>query len=584
MTVFIKKYWRYVLILCILAAAVFGLKTIIKTRSDAVEESEADIKRADAGFTQISDNELLYKNEDIDKVYKVYLTVYTGIDAGSGEEFDLKKMNDIYGAEADPKLKCGVYVVDSQSGDIVAGDKGNAVNGTIELRGQSARIEDQKSYKVRLSNDTKKFQGQKILNLNKHISDNSRVAQKFCYDCMRLLKDFSGMRTNFMEVYIKDGTKKNSDYVNYGLFTHVENPDEDYLAARNLDVNASFYKPRDFEFMTWEIEKSEAGELFDTVLKSMGREDYGKLKRMIEAVNENGTDYDEIFETYFDRDNYMTWLAVNLLFNNYDTMSRNFLLYSPSNIDKWYFLPWDYDVCMIPKDQWEESEYAKWYGIQRYWGSPIHRKFFQNPDNVRALCKKIDSIYETIKSSDIEARCEKYAAVYENYVMTSKADTPYLTEEAMVDFDDILRQIRNMPELIDYYYELFYERLEYPMPFFLGEIKQENHTLTLNWSDSYDLQNDMLYYEVSIYTNPDSKEKTTLFKEKTASTHVRIENLDLEDGTYYWEAVAVDSEGHRQISFDRCSMESGLEKTIMFGLKKFTVTDGIIKEEEAAEE
>lgn len=580
MTVFIKKYWRYVLILCILAAAGFGFKIALKER-DVGREADIGPEIGRAKLPGISDNKLLYKDEDIDKVYKVYLTVYTGLDEGSKEEYDLKKMNDIYGTEADPKLKCSVYVVDAQSKKVVAGDKGGETNGTIELRGQSARKTEQKSYKIRLSNDTEKFQGQKILNLNKHISDNSRVAQKFCYDCMRLLKDFSGMRTNFMEVYIKDGTEKDSDYVNYGLFTHVENPDEDYLAARNLNINASFYKPRDFEFMTWEIEKSEAGELFDSVLKNMGSEDYGKLQRMVEAVNQNGTDYDEIFDTYFDRDNYLTWLAVNLLFNNYDTMSRNFLLYSPSNVDKWYFLPWDYDACMIPKNQWEQEEYAKWFGIQRYWGSPLHRKFFQNPDNVEALCRKIDSVYKTIKSSDIEARCKKYASVYKKYVMTNKMDTSYL---AKIDFDDIIEQINNMPELIDYYYDLFYERLECPMPFFLGSITQENNTLTLKWSDSYDLQNDMLYYEAAIYKEPNAKEKTLLFKEKTASTEIQIEDLDLEDGVYYWEAVAVDSEGHRQVSFDRSSVRNGYKKPMTFGIKKFTVTDGIIKEEEAAKE
>ncbi len=56
--------------------------------------------------------------------------------------------------------------------------------GTLELRGQSSRLLDQKSYKIKLFDNVDAFKGMRVLNLNKHYKDNFRIRNKLAYDVL----------------------------------------------------------------------------------------------------------------------------------------------------------------------------------------------------------------------------------------------------------------------------------------------------------------------------------------------------------------------------------------------------------------
>jgi len=551
--------------------------------SESEQEPEISIPTNIVYDTTLEDKLGLYKEEDQFKVYEVYLTVYTGLDSKSGEMFDLTGLNQINGTTFDPELKVNVFVKDPDTGEVVAGEQDESINGTIELRGQSARSFEQKSFKVNLSKQTLLFQGQQKLNLNKHISDDTRVTQKFAFDTMIGLPNFTSVRTNFMHVQIKDGTDPDAAYVDYGLFTHVENVDDDYLKVRTLNENATFLKPVDFAFTVAEAEQVHSKLDAELVLRDINRPGDEKLLEMITAINEPGTEFSENFDYYFDRENYLTWIALNILLNNYDTMSRNFLLYSPSNVDKWYFLPWDYDVSMISPSEWETSEYAKWFGLQRYWGVSLHRKFFQTPENVVALSEKIDSLYQAMMQDGIEEKAQRYRDIYEKYVVASEADRTYLEEVKGEELPDILERISQLPATLSYNYATYYERLEAPMPFYLDTISKEADAIAMNWEDAVDLQNDVLSYEVSIFTNPDEPAASSVWSQTTTSNHVLAEKVVLADGIYYWQAVAVDNNGNRQFSFDRCELEPGYQELVRFGMKKFLVQNGVIEEADVSE-
>lgn len=576
---FLNKY-KIRLSIIVILAIVFSLfyfwKGIEITQSE--EETTIEVPETLDYDTPLRDNVGLYKEEDQFKVYEVYLTVYTGLDSNSGDEFNLNSLNKIYGSESDPELKINVFVTDPDTGEVVAGDQDASINGTIELRGQSARNFEQKSYKVNLSKQTLLFQGQQKLNLNKHISDDTRVIQKFAFDSMIGLSDFTSIRTNFMHVQIKDGTDPEAVYVDYGLFTHAENVDDDYLKVRALNENATFLKPVDFGFTVAEAEQIHSNLNAELILRDINRPGDKKLLEMITVINEKGIEFDKNFDYYFDRENYLNWIALNILLNNYDTMSRNFLLYSPSNVDKWYFLPWDYDVSMTSPAEWETSEYAKWFGLQRYWGVSLHRKFFQTPENVAALSKKIDALYLSMMQDGIEEKAGKYMDIFEKYVMNSQADRLYFEETKGEELADIMEEIRQLPDTLSYNYQKYYERLEAPMPFDLYTISNQSEGIAMNWEDAVDLQNDIVTYEVSIFTSPDDQAGTLIWSNLSSSNSALAENLQLTDGIYYWQAVALDSDGNRQVSFDRCKLEPGYRKLVMFGMKKFSVQNGIIKE------
>lgn len=103
-------------------------------RAESEQEPESSIPTAIVYDTTLEDNLGLYKEEDQFKVYEVYLTVYTGLDSKSGESFDLTRLNQIEGATFDPELKVNVFVTDPDTGEVVAGEEGESLNATIELR------------------------------------------------------------------------------------------------------------------------------------------------------------------------------------------------------------------------------------------------------------------------------------------------------------------------------------------------------------------------------------------------------------------------------------------------------------------
>ena len=111
------------------------------------------------------------------------------------------------------------------------------------------------------------------------------------------------------------------------------------------------YKASDFSFALNDAlrnvdDPAYSEEEFETVLSIREGSDHEKLLAMLADVNDTTRDFGEIFETYFDEDNYLTWLAFNLLMGNEDIINHNYIIYSPENALSWYFIPWDFDGAL----------------------------------------------------------------------------------------------------------------------------------------------------------------------------------------------------------------------------------------------
>ncbi|MCG3088001.1 exopolysaccharide Pel transporter PelG [Sporosarcina cyprini] len=442
-------------------------------------------------------------------------------------------------------------------------------NAKISLRGNSSRYASQKSYKIKLFDETGLWHDQRTFNLNKHSSDFSRIRNKLSFDLMETIPDMTSLRTQFVHLYVKDLTKNDgmlATFEDYGLYTHVEQPNEKFLKSHWLDPYGYLYKVTFFEFQRYPDELKATTdptyneEVFETILEIKGRKEHDKLIAMLEDVNDMKKPIEEIMETHFDMDNFLTWTAVNILMDNMDTDANNFYLYSPLNSDKWFILPWDYD------GGWElqrEKKSIRPYqaGISNYWGNTLHNRFFRKEEHVQMLIDKVEELGAYVNEETVKRQLDKYTPVVEPFLMR-EPDLNYLPKQ-IGQYPEELQQLIDTPKRA---VDRFLEDLQKPKPFYMDEIVEDDGTqLTFSWQISFDLQGDDLYYTVQVAKDP-------LFTEIIHSeTEIRGNQIQMpkpENGIYYWKVTVRDSEGHEQTSFDMYMDEEG---DFYYGILPFEV-------------
>jgi polysaccharide biosynthesis protein PelG len=440
-------------------------------------------------------------------------------------------------------------------------------NGSITLRGRTAWETPQKSYRIKLNDEAGLWLDQRSFNLNKHSLDLSRVRNKLSYDLFEQIPDITSLRTQFVRMYVKDLSTGASQapYVDYGLYTHVEQPNKQFLKAHMLDPNGYLYKIYFFEFYRYEenIKSHDDPQYnkaaFEQILEIKGREEHDKLIKMLNDVNDRSIPIEEVVEKHFDLDNFLTWTAANILMDNMDTDANNYYLYSPLNSDKWYFIPWDYD------GGWElqrrkGSTHPYQNGISNYWGSVLHNRYFRHTENVDKLKVKMEELSKVINKERITQLLNSYTKTVEPFLFRNP-DIDYLPA-LNSGFKNELEIIANTPERA---MKRFLEDLEKPKPFYQDDAVMEDGLTKLSWQISFDLQGDELVYDVSVSKNP---EFTQIVANKNGIRENRLEIPELPPGTYYWRVIARDSKGNKHNSFD---YYVNSDSDYFFGMREFEV-------------
>jgi len=440
-------------------------------------------------------------------------------------------------------------------------------NATISLRGNTAWYFSQKSYAIKLKPDAGTYLDQERLNLNKHMSDHSRIRNKLSFDLFETIPDITSLRTQFVHMYVKDLSEgmDSDEYVDYGLFTHVEQPNKKFLKAHLLDPNGFLYKVIHFEFLRYEDNIKNIDDedydvaKFEEILEIKGRKDHAKLIAMIDDVNDYSISIDEVMEKHFDLDNFLTWTAANILMDNMDTNSNNFFLYSPLNIDKWYFFPWDYDGGW-DLERLELNIRPYQTGISNYWGSVLHNRYFRTEQHVNQLIEKLEELTQYINKETIQAQIDKYKPTVKPF-LEHTPDIHFLPNY-LKNYDADLEMIVNGPE---HALKLFYEDLEKPKPFWISDVEQLRDALQLGWEMSFDLQDDKLFYDVSV--SKDASMNEIVFEENDVVNNSLTMPL-LPQGIYYLKVMARDAKGNSQYAFDAYYDDN---KEYFNGIRQFEV-------------
>ncbi|WP_166242808.1 exopolysaccharide Pel transporter PelG [Paenibacillus turpanensis] len=575
------KIWKYGKRTATLTLTLLISTSLMLTGCTADSASEApsagqDTVKADSIVVQTPANGLvedkrLYERDDDSSVIPLYITIFPD-QPEQGKPLTWYELNRISSRMEEGNLKALVQEGGSDGSGPASGSFGygtTEANAKISLRGNTARYASQRSYKIRLNNQAGLWRDQRVLNLNKHPYDPSRLRNKLSFDIMETLPNMASLRTQFVHLYVKDlssGGGNNAPYEDYGLYTHIENPNEMFLKNHWLDPNGQLYKAIMFEFFTYPESIKLASDpeyskvKFEERLEIQGSDDHSKLIAMLNDVNNMAMPIEEVFEKHFDLDNYLTWLAVNILMDNMDTDAQNYILYSPLNSDKWYFLPWDYDGGWeLQRGLRSISDYAS--GISNYWGNKLHNRFFRKTEHVELLKNKIDELYTVINNQAVENRLTTlYRPVVEPF-LNKTPDLNFLT----IRKDQLQQEYEKIAGVPFRSIQRFNEDLEKPKPFYLDDLNLEQQgAVQFTWDPSFDLQGDDLTYQWVLAYDP----AFTRIVKQAELKETRMTISDLPKGTYYWKVIAKDSKQNTQISFD---MFEDTEGTPYYGVREVRV-------------
>lgn len=517
---------------------------------DFQQKSSSEVTLPASDF-KVTENKEIYKYDNVD-VDKLYITILKS-NKNSWSDVNNFRFNFSNTRLEEPTVEIRL--------DLEEPSKDTSrikPNATAGIRGHAASGAPQKSYKIKLFDNEITWRGQKVLNLNKHPWDLLRIRNKLSYDYLKLIPDSFGVRTQFTQLFVRDLSSDNKEFVDYGMYTHVEQPNKQFLKDHGIAENAYMYKAEMFEFFRYEDqiknieEKGYNKSKFEEVLEIKGLEDHNRLIKMLEDVNNNSLNINTIIDKHFDRQNYITWLAYNILIGNYDTNTQNFILISPVTSTKWYFLPWDNDAAWgYDKQPGNEKVLAAWKieGIANYWGVALHKRFFKDANNLKELSSKIEELSKIMTKEKTEEFLKSYYSATSKYIK-SLPDIKYLPSKS----EDYESEYKRLPLIVEENKNKFYKDLEIPMPIFLNdvEVKVNGHLFT--WEESYDLQGDDLYYDFKVSTTGDFS-NVVFSKERLRETGITIPML--KKGKYYWKVDIYDSKGNHQAPFDEAIGENG---------------------------
>jgi hypothetical protein len=434
-------------------------------------------------------------------------------------------------------------------------DDGSVSNAELRLRGGGSRFAPQKSFRIKLDSKEVLWRQERHLQLNKHPFDSLRIRNKLAFDMMSEVPHLPSMRTQFVNLWIDDAGNGPEDY---GLFTHVERPNDLHLKKHGLDEDGNLYKAEDFRFDKsdlLDIAVNEDGkpldkDRFESSLEIEEGKDHRSLVAMMSALHDPDRSFDSVLEQYFNRNNVTAWMAVNILLQQADATRHNYLLYNPSGTEKFYFIPWDYDAAMgtwqEPPNSYdadalrERLEYGHAVGAMNVFTS----RYYRQPGMHTQILAAVDYIRQNyITDSLITERAALYASLVEAYearAPDSEHNEFFSTSSAAALAENPAKNEQALKT-----------SFSIPMPPVLLEPILDSTQWLFSWEPAYDVTGHDISYDLQISTTlafaaDDITIDITGIEDSSVVVNQRIEASQLPAGEYYTRLTArVSSEPNR---------------------------------------
>ncbi|MCD8074557.1 MAG: CotH kinase family protein [Lachnospiraceae bacterium] len=544
-----------------------------------------------AASYEMEDKASLYEADDT-AVVTMYLTVGYGNEADgtshTWEEVNAQPLRYYEENGIDP-YKCeAVLQVGDENGPL-SGEFGygeTTANATVRLRGEGASEKEQKSYRIDIKSGKGSWNDQKAIVLNKYSSDELRFTNRLTYSLMEAIPQMISARTRLVHLYVKDKTEgEDGLFVDYGLYTQVEQINKTYLKNHGFDSTGQLYEAENFDFGLHEDSLMLATspdydlDAFEQYLEVKGDEDHSKLLEMLRAVNDPDTDISSVLDTYFDRDNLYAWLAFHLLTGNREAATSHFYLYSPQGVDKWYFISGNSSDAFseiydrLKDDTWS----ASWdTGIFSFTDSVLFTRIFRDAACREEFLEVTEELYtEYLTEKQISEEASALAEIVKPYLY-SLPDS--LHQQVTSTVYDIL--VASLADEVEQNYERVLASMSQPWPFHILEPEADSATLTLQWEEAY------------LYTEPDSEKEEPVLTytveladswtfsdcilSETGMEGTSLE-IDLpEPGQYFVRIRAETSAGYTQEAYEFYNTEK--ERTVYSTLCFYIREDGSVEQ------
>ena len=439
-------------------------------------------------------------------------------------------------------------------------DDGLESNATLRQRGGYSRFAEQKSYRIKLDSKKNLWRDQRKLQLNKHPWDITRVRNKLSFDLMKGIPHLPSLNSQFVELSIDDK--------GYGIYTHIENIGKEYLINRGWHKDSGIYKAKKFKFrelQDYDLDsegKPINKDAFETHVEIKRGKNHTKFVEMLAAVNNPSNDFQkDVLEKYFNLNNYLSWMAVNILTGNVDVSASNFYLYNPKGTDDFYFLPWDYDDTWGIDEQpdnggttWDKNQ----FNPQHLWGSNFHQRFLRQPKSFDLLTEAVTIIKnDYFTNQKVKTLLDRYYQVASPLIKSTPDSA--IEEEYDLVYSQLLGRVQQN-------YDRFIAEKQSPMPFELNKptFTSQNAKINFTWDKSFDPQNDPITYNLDISSTPNFKQGTLKLSVQNITTNAYSTFWAHPKGIYYYRITARDSANHIQNSTESHVVNEGKDNEIFY--------------------
>ena len=529
--------------------------------------------------SDIEDNRAVYEQDGYAEVDVIRIDVKTRTVAGVCE------LNDQSGCTLDDVL-ADVNPNDDFKVDIPVhfsatdfADDGLVSNAELRQRGGGARYAPQKSFRLKLDDADMLWRGERHLQLNKHPFENSRVRNKLSFDLMSGIANLPSFRTQFVNLWIDDG----DGLVDQGLYTHVERGDERYLKRHDLDDDARLYKASLFRFLETDLMDltiDEEGEpvneaVFESKLEIENGKDHSNLIAMLNALHDPEQSFESVMERYFNENNVLTWVTVNLLLGQQDAVRHNYFLYNPEDSQIFYFLPWDYDAAFqtheLPSDELtSEALRARLeYGYAIGANNDFIKRYYSRPgahERILAAAEELRDSY--LGDATIAARVELLASATEPLASTMPdiAYNEFYSTYATSGLNDVVAVNHNA----------MVNDFGIPLPPTLYEPQLRDDQWHFTWQRAHELTGSTLTYRLQLSTSasfgPDDivTEFDGIEDASSQDIEFTVDAARLRSGSHYARLFAI-SDDKPEINWQIADNRLELEGQLFYGVVPFNV-------------